>query len=182
VEKIRDFVLGLFGVSAFLFFAAFALLSLPLNVIAIMRLQGWSWLAAMLAAIVLGAIPIIGQLGYLVLTVLGAYYLYAANFDWRDAVSRMPQTISFQQLSPDEFSALKRAMSDSIAKECKQELAVRNNLSGRLLPRQADVCDCLARVAVRKITAADLTTFANAKGTAEEFFARMKPEIQSECS
>lgn len=134
MEKIRNFVLGLAGTGIFVLFASFMVLSLPLNVVAIMRLQGWSWWAALLAATFFGAIPIIGQLGYLVLAFLGAYYLYAANFDWREAVSPMPRTISYQQLSAEEFSAYKRSMTDVLAKDCKLEIAARNGLNGRLLP------------------------------------------------
>jgi hypothetical protein len=84
---------GALGV--FLFISLF---SLPLNVIAIMRIKGWDWWPALIGAVVLGIVPLFGQLAFIVLTFVGAYFLIEAKFDWREAIEPTPQTLA----APDE--------------------------------------------------------------------------------
>ena len=74
-------IFGLLSSTFGLLVAAFSLLSLPLTVLAAMHLFGWTWFGAIIGVLFFSCIPIIGQVGYLGLAVMGAYYLWAANFD-----------------------------------------------------------------------------------------------------
>jgi hypothetical protein len=85
---------SLFGPAIRIFLPLVVMLSLPLTVIALMRLNGWGWWSAFSAACVLFVIPIIGQIGYLVLAIMGAYYFFQADFNWREAVAPTPVQIA----------------------------------------------------------------------------------------
>jgi hypothetical protein len=85
----RSIGMGVGGV--FLFISLF---SLPLNVIAIMRIKGWDWWPALIGAVVLGIVPVFGQLAFIVLTFVGAYFLVEAKFDWREATASRPQIMA----------------------------------------------------------------------------------------
>jgi hypothetical protein len=82
----------------------FGVLSIPLNVIAIMHLWGWEWWSALIAAAILGCIPVVGQIGFLVLAVMGGYFLVSANFNWREAVNPV------NDLSPERFNSYKESV------------------------------------------------------------------------
>src|SRR2546430_9764 len=97
-------LLGLLG-SGFGFAMFFiALFSIPLNVIAIMRLMEWEWWSALIAAVLVACIPIIGQITFLVLALLGAYYFISSGWSWQRAVY---PTVDLMELSADQFAAYK---------------------------------------------------------------------------
>jgi hypothetical protein len=39
----------------------------------------------------LGIVPVFGQLAFIILTLVGAYFLIAAKFDWRESIEPTPQ-------------------------------------------------------------------------------------------
>jgi hypothetical protein len=86
---------------------AFALLSLPLSVLAVMHLWGSSWVSALIGVLLFSCIPLLGQLGYLVLAVMGAYYLWSAGFDWQKAAYPPTQTFSVSTLSDADLQRFK---------------------------------------------------------------------------
>jgi hypothetical protein len=71
------------------------------------HLFGWTWFGAIIGVLFFSCIPIIGQLGYIGLAVMGAYYLWAANFDWRQAAYPPTQTFSVSGLSDSELERFK---------------------------------------------------------------------------
>ncbi|WP_363348304.1 hypothetical protein [Methylocystis echinoides] len=181
LDILSSMLLGTLGIGAWLAVVIIMVLSLPLNVIALMRLEGWSWWVALLSAVLLGAIPIFGQLGYVVLTFLGAYYFYVGNFDWREAVSPTPGTITYQQMTPKQFAQFKEASRETIAKTCKQAAASENNMGGKILPAQASLCDCVTKVALEKLTPDDATAMEKSSSAMREFFAGVAAEAKSRC-
>jgi hypothetical protein len=78
MKAIKSILAGLLGSAFYVLFLGFAVLSLPFNIIALMRLEGWEWWSALLAAMFLACIPIIGQIGYVVLAIMGGYYFLAS--------------------------------------------------------------------------------------------------------
>lgn len=105
MESIRKFfsaaaalAAGLIGTGVWGVFLFISLFSLPLNVIAIMRIKGWDWWPALIGAVVLGIVPLFGQIAFIVLAFVGAYFLIEAKFDWRKAIEPTPQTMA----APDE--------------------------------------------------------------------------------
>ncbi|KRQ00344.1 hypothetical protein AOQ73_19255 [Bradyrhizobium pachyrhizi] len=80
VTTVLGVITGLLGSTFGLMISVFALLSLPLNIIAVMHIIGWSWLGALIA-------------------VMGAYYMWDANFDWQKAVYPRTKTFSVSALS-----------------------------------------------------------------------------------
>lgn len=88
------FVAWLLGTGVWGVFLFISLFFLPLNVIAIMRIKGWDWWSALIGAVVLGIVPLFGQLAFIVLAFVGAYFLIEAKFDWREAIEPTPQTMA----------------------------------------------------------------------------------------
>jgi hypothetical protein len=97
------FVVGLIGTGMLGIFLAIGLFSLPLNVIAIMRIEGWNWWAALIGAVILSIVPLVGHLAFIILAVVGGYFLIEAKFDWREAIDPTPQVLSFAQMTPEQF-------------------------------------------------------------------------------
>jgi hypothetical protein len=91
-RAILALITGLLGSTVGLLFAAFGLLSLPLSMVAVMHLTGRSWFGAIIGVLLFSCIPLVGQIGYPILAVMGAYYLWAVNFDWQQAAYPSAQT------------------------------------------------------------------------------------------
>jgi hypothetical protein len=117
-------ITGLLGSTVGLLFAVFGLMSLPLGVVATMHLTGWSWFGAIIGVLLFSCIPLVGQIGYLILAVMGAYYLWTANFDWQQAAYPSAQTFSVATLSESELGTA------SSVTQCRS-----NPVSGRSLPK-----------------------------------------------
>jgi hypothetical protein len=162
------------------FFGICGLLSLPFNVLALMRLQGWSWWGALIGAMFLGAIPLIGQIGYIVLAFLGAYYFIEAKFDWREAISPSPQTLSLEEMSPQEFEKLRSVLHPIFVKRCKQELAETNNMKGKLLEGQAAFCECIGRLPFEVFTQEQIVAISKS-GWSTDTIGKLKAVAQSRC-
>ena len=149
------FVTGLIGTGIGAVFLVLGLFSVPLNVIAIMRIKGWDWWQALIATVILEIIPFFGQLAYVVLAVVGAYFLFEAKFDWREAIEPTPQIITFAQMTPEQFAKYKLGIPASFAKRCKQDFAEMNKLEGKLLAGQSAFCDCYGQLAYDLLTQED---------------------------
>jgi hypothetical protein len=74
----RIFLNRLFGRAVGVFAVFFILVSLPLNVIAIMRIMELKWYFSLLSVLVFCCIPIVGQIGYIALAFTGVYCLWQA--------------------------------------------------------------------------------------------------------
>src|SRR5436853_370212 len=86
------------GSTLYISFMIFMFLSLPFNVIALMRWTGWEWWGALILAIFLMCIPLVGQLAYLVCAVAGAYFFIAAGFSWQRAVHATVTPIKWNEM------------------------------------------------------------------------------------
>ena len=67
-------------------------------------------------------VPLIGQLGFLVLAVMGAYYVWDANFDWHKAAHPSKKTFSISTLSDAELERFKtEVVRPGFEQACKAE-------------------------------------------------------------
>src|SRR5438128_1358378 len=110
MKRILEFFGTLFGSVLGIGVMALMALSLPLNVLVIMRWWGWEWWSALLGATFMSAVPVVGQIAYFVFTFFGAYYFINAGFDWRSAVSPVPEIISLSDMTPEKFDEYKRTV------------------------------------------------------------------------
>ncbi len=156
MKKIRDFVAGLLGSVFGLALLPLFIFSVPLSVIAVMRLTGWDWWGALITVVVGGIIPIVGWIGYVVATVLGAYYFIDADFSWRRAVSPEIETFRLSDLTPDKFSKFRdKGIRPYIEMQCKEYAKQRSEIEGKIPASVSAYCECYARVAASTFTQAD---------------------------
>ena len=148
MRNIRDLILGLFGTAVGIAVMILFLFSVPLSVIAVMRLTGWDWWGALVAVVLGGVVPFLGQIGYVVATVLGAYYLIDADFSWRRAVAPKIETFSMQELTPEQLMKYQNdAISVEIERQCKEDARSRFGFEGKLPQRMSEFCGCYAHSA-----------------------------------
>jgi hypothetical protein len=122
VGALLGVITGLLGSTFGLMIGVFGLLSLPLNVIAVMHLFGWSWFGALVSVILFTCIPYLGQLGFLILAVMGAYYVWDANFDWNKAAYPSTKTFNISTLSEAELERFKtEVIRSGLEQACKAE-------------------------------------------------------------
>src|SRR5215207_8993761 len=157
MPRIKDILAGVFGSAFGLFFLLFALFSLPLNVIALMRLFGWEWWTALIASGVIGFVPLIGQIAYVIFAITGAYYIIAADWSWRRAVDPPTQTISLSSVTPERFANYKQTvMLPEVERACLNEAKSRFAVDGKLPVSINDYCTCYAKAAVAEFTQDDI--------------------------
>jgi hypothetical protein len=113
VKAIGTIAAVIFGSALYLSFLGLLLMSLPFNVLAVMHLWGWEWWSALIGILIFGFIPGIGQLGYIVLTFMGAYYLYQADFRWYDAAYPRAEIFKVADF-PERFIADRANFTQSI--------------------------------------------------------------------
>lgn len=176
------FVAGLIGTGLGAVFLALSLFSLPLNVIAIMRLKGWDWWQALIATVLLGIVPFFGQLAYIVLAFVGAYFLFEARFDWREAIEPTPQAITFAQMTPEQFAKYKLGIPTSFAKRCKRDFAEMNKLDGKLLAGQSALCECYGQLAYDLLTQEDLAYQEKTGSMPSETTNKIKAAVRERCN
>jgi len=176
------FVGGLIGTGLGGVFFAFSLFSLPLNVIAIMRIKGWDWWQALIATVLLGIIPFFGQVAYVILAFVGAYFIFEAKFDWREAIEPTPQTITFAQMTPEQFASYKLGIPARFAKRCKQDFAEMNKLDGKLLAGQSAFCECYGQLAYELLTQDDLVYEENTGSMPSETTSKIKAAVTTRCN
>jgi hypothetical protein len=156
MEALKTFVGRIFGTAMFLTFSILGLLgllSLPLNMLVAIRWYGFEWWSALILVLFLGCVPVIGQIGFVVGTVLGAYYLVQADFDWRKATesrtaAMSETTFNVAKLSPIDFEKYKT----TVLKPHYEKACVKQGKAARGLPTvrvQVDIsewCQCTTRV------------------------------------
>jgi hypothetical protein len=172
------FVAGLSAWGVLLFISLF---SLPLNVIAIMRIKGLDWWPALIGAVVLGIVPLFGQLAFIVLTFVGAYFLIEAKFDWREAIERTPQTITFAQMTPEQFAKYQLTIPAGFTKRCKQEVAEMNGEDGKIFVQQSAFCECYAQIASELLTQEDFVYQEKTGSISPEATDKLKAAVTSRC-
>lgn len=111
MEILKRFVGIILGSTIAIGWLFFTILGLPLNVIAIMHLWGYKWWGALLLSVFISFIPLLGQLAYAVLAVMGAFYFYQADFNWREATHEIATTTS---RFPEQFIADRANFTQSI--------------------------------------------------------------------
>jgi hypothetical protein len=176
-------ITGLLGSTVGLLFAAFGLLSLPLSMVAVMHLTGWSWFSAIVGILVFSCIPIVGQLGYLVLATMGVYYLWIANFDWQQAVYTPAQTFSLSTLSESELERFKiDVVRRGFEKACRSESLKSSGFDGKLTTRAASQCECFATNFAAKLTRDDLIAYERSGRYPEGLEQRLGVELRRACA
>jgi hypothetical protein len=182
LSPILALVSGLLGSTFGLAFAALALLSLPLNVLAVMHLTGWSWFTAIIGVVFFSCIPVVGQLGYLILAIMGAYYLWNANFDWQRAAFPSAQTFSVSTLSETELERFKAdVVRPGFEQACKSEALKSNSFDGKLPVLVARRCECFATNFAKALARDDLMAFEKSGRYPDELQQRLGPELRRAC-
>lgn len=182
VETILGVITGLLGSTFGLMISAFALFSLPLNVIALMHLWGWSWFGALVGAILFACIPVIGQLGFLILAVMGAYHVWDANFDWHKAAYPSTKTFSISTLSEPELERFKtEVVRPGFEQACKAEALKTVGFDGKLPARAASQCECFAMNFAAKLTRADMIAYEKDGRYPDDLQQRVGSEVRRAC-
>lgn len=162
--------------------AIFMLLSLPFNVVAIMHLTGWSWFGALMGALAFSCVPIIGQIGYLVLAVMGAYYIWDANFDWEKVAYPATKTFSVSKLSDAELARFKTdVVRKGFEQACKTEALKTAGFDGKLPVRAASQCECFATNFAAKLTREDMIAFEKSGRYPDDLQQRVGTEVRRAC-
>jgi hypothetical protein len=147
-----------------------------------MRLMGWEWWSALLAASFLACIPLVGWLGYFVLAVMGGYYLWQADFSWRDAImGPAPSTFTFASLSPEQLTEYKRRMKPTVERICKDEAKTREGFEGKIPAHVSNFCECYARTTAEMVTKEDLIYHETTNDYPADFENRMKTALRANC-
>ncbi|WP_168856162.1 hypothetical protein [Bradyrhizobium brasilense] len=182
VERVVGVVSGLVGSTFGLIISAFALFSLPLNVIALMHLFGWSWFGALVGTILFACIPFIGQLGFLILAVMGAYYVWDAGLDWHKAAYPSTKTFSISMLSEAELERFKaEVVRPGFEQACKAEALKTVGFDGKLPARAASQCECFATNFAAKLTRADMAAFEKDGRYPDDLQQRAGSEVRRAC-
>jgi hypothetical protein len=182
LSAILAWIAGPLGSTVGLLFAVFGLLSLPLSVVAIMHLTGWSWFGATIGVLLFSCIPLVGQLGFPVLAIMGAYYLWATNFDWQKAAYPALQSFSVLTLSGNELERFKTdVVRPSFERACKSDALKTDGFDGKLPMRVASRCECFATNFAAKLTRDDLITFEKAGQYPDELQQRLGIELRRAC-
>jgi hypothetical protein len=172
----------LFSTTIGLSIAVLTFLSLPLNVLVWMRWMQWEWWTAIIATIGSMMIPAIGHITYLVFTLMGAYYMYDANWSWRLAVNPALKTFKVEDLSAKEFEVFKRQnIQPAIEAQCIEQVKTRYTLSGRIPESSARMCECIARVTVDATTQHDLIHQETLKSEPPGARQRIQRRLEAEC-
>lgn len=175
-------IAGLFGSALGLFFFGFALLSLPLSVIAVMHLTGWTWFGALIGVMFFSCIPLLGQLGYLVLAVMGAYYLWDAGFNWQNAAYPPMQTFSVSTLSDADLQRFRiDVVRPNLERACKEAALKASGFDGKLPAPIASRCECVATTFAKEVTRDDLLAHEKAGQFSAEAQQRVSLEIRRVC-
>jgi hypothetical protein len=176
-------IAGLLGSTVGLLFAVFGLLSLPLSVVATMHLTGWSWFGAIIGVLLFSCIPFVGQLGYVILAIMGAYYLWATTFDWQKAAYPPAQTFSVSTLSESELERFKvNVVRRGFEQACKSDALKTNGFDGKLPARVASQCECFATNFAAKLTRDDLIAFEKSGRYPDELQQRLGIELRHACA
>jgi hypothetical protein len=163
-------------------FGLFGILSLPLSVVAVMHLYGWSWFGALVGVLLFSLIPLVGQLGFPILAIMGGYYVWTANFDWQQAAYPPTQTFSVSTLSDSELERFKGdVVRRGVEKACKSDALKADGFDGKLSARAASQCECFATNFAAKLTRDDLIAFEKSGRYPDELQQRLGIELRRAC-
>jgi hypothetical protein len=179
---VLGFLMVLFSSAFSLSFAVFALLSLPLSVLSFIHLTGWGWFVAIICVVLLASIPVLGQLGYLVLAGIGAYYLLNAGFDWQKAAYPATQTFSVSTLSESELEQFRsNVVRPGFERACKSDALQTSGLDGKLPAYIASRCECFAFNFATKVTRDDLIAYETSGQYPADVQQRLAKDLQLAC-
>ena len=146
---------GAFGAaagSAFgLIVVAVAIFSLPLSLLAMIRITGWDWWVALICLMLLSIVPLLGQIGLFGLILVGGYYFVDSGFNWQTASGRVPKVANIQELSAEEIEKYKQlTMSPALERQCQSELS--KGLGGKVMLSTINFCKCYVKIALAEMT------------------------------
>jgi len=146
------------------------------------HLFGWSWIAALVGTLLFCCIPLVGQLGYLIFAVLGAYYVWAAGFDWQTAAYPETKTFSVATLSDAELERFKaEIVRPGFERACKTEALKTFGFDGKLPARAASRCECIATNFASRLTRDDMIAFERLAQYPDDLQVRIGNEIRQAC-
>lgn len=184
MSKIFDRLPEILGSTFGVVWLILCLASLPLNIVAGMRIFGWEWTTAALVAVFGGTlIPIIGQIGYFAGTVTGAYFLIAAGFNWSVATGAHAQQVTITQLSPQKFHHYKMTVLQPKAEEaCRQMVKIEYATADGNVPAIFDTyCACNARARMSVLTQDDFAYLEKYNTQPDNFDARLLKVLKAQC-
>lgn len=159
MKRLADVVGMAFGSAISVTMMAFVFLSLPFNVITLMRWMGREWWTALIAAMFLNVIPVAGQIAYVVFAVMGGYFFVSSGFSFERAVHPYSILVQSEGVTGRTFDDYKvNILQPELARRCRDEGRNRYANAEGTLPNAVDrYCDCYARVTVELITPEDMT-------------------------
>jgi len=179
---ISDVVTTLLGSAIGLVFMAIGLFSIPLSMLAVMHFTGWSWFGALVAILISACVPIIGQFGHLILALVGAYFLWGANFEWRKVAYPAPETFNISELSDSELDRFKsEVIRPGFEQLCKSNALKSSGFDGKLPEFIATRCECIAAEFSKRLTRGDLLAFEKPDKYSLEMQQHMKDQLQQAC-
>lgn len=141
------FIFGTLGIGIGLVLMLFLVFSIPLSVLSVMRWWQLDWWVALLAVLLGLSVPGFGQLAVLVVGGFGAYYLIAADYDWRSATYPASQT--FAQRAYETYLDF-----------CRNDTA-QFQISGMSRAEYNEMCDCYANGIAGMFNEDDVQALAN---------------------
>jgi hypothetical protein len=158
MEKLKSIIAGTPGTAGCLIVSIFFIFSLPLTVVALMREFGLVWWSAMLVAVMGAFIPLVGQIGYIILAAMGAYFLFQSGFDWETASEYRDMTAEVEQMTPEQFEVYKQKVVNPVYKsKCIAEVTrARNDLNASKVEAY---CDCYIHKISDGVTIAEMKAY-----------------------
>lgn len=183
VSATKNFLGGLLGSAIGLSVAAIGLLSFPLNVIMVMHFTGWSWFGSIVGVTVFSCIPVVGQIGYFVLAVMGAYQFWQADFNWRKVAYPAAQTFNVASLSMADLERFKTTVvRPALEKACKVEVLKSAGFDGKIPESVARKCECVAMEFTARLTRDDLIVYEKSGEYPVELQQRTAAEVRRACA
>lgn len=151
-----------FGIVGGFAVAIAMVLFLPFGAIAVMRLTGWEWWAALAALIALNLIPLAGQVAAVGLAVFGAFTLGQDNLAQRMAtrpavLQSVAPPVGSVSNAADKFTEWKKTVAaPAIQKSCLEDVQRRGLVGGAQIDQMARACACYGAAAVTVITPDDV--------------------------
>src|SRR5262249_51568624 len=117
-----------------------------------------------------------------ILAVMGAYYVWAADFDWQKAAYPPTKTFSISTLSDTDLERFKtEVVRPGFDKACKAEALKSVGFDGKLPARAASQCECVATSFVAKLTRADMVAFEKDSKYPDDLQQRVGSEVRRAC-
>jgi hypothetical protein len=117
--------------------------------------------------------------GCFVLAIMAGYYLWQADFNWREAASPTPSTFSFDSLSPENFNEFKTKQMKYLERSCKGGVKPWGEINGRIPVAASKFCECAARMLVEAMTKEDFVYQENHGGYPADFGDRKNTALAS---